>query len=552
MRAAPPPSTEKRFVVTSETQDRGGSLGMARRVITFSAGDPDGYGRYMPESDVDACIHHMRGQGYEVEDLRAAGHPEPDSSDTSHPSDPTGAPVDREDLHRRLREASDAFGGSYGLAANMDLDLGLVRSALAETRSLGDDPAAMFDAKLAELGFPPAPPAEVPSPEVLEYATPYTNPADGLPLVISQGIGGDGPWMVFRRHDRSLKRISTPALPERATPEECRRDLDEWMTKKGWRAPDPPADPEAPRSEVEQAPSAPVLRRVAPGDIITDGGTQARADMSDDTVDEYADEMRAGVVFPPIVVFQDPEENLWLAAGFHRVEAALRAGIQAITAEVRPGTRRDAVLYSCGENSEHGLRRTNADKRNAVRMVLEDEEWRGWSAERIGQVCRVCGDLVLKMKREMGLTSDIGGKVTYERAGTVSTMDTAGMARGQEPQAPPPSAAPAAPAPAIGAAERGGASLAPSAQPSSASYPSDRERAPAPAQPGPRLPEPRGEDDHTPTATARQFARACYGAILHVRDDDRSKREQAIVAVMEQHFQDAMETAVKAALADRK
>jgi hypothetical protein len=43
-------------------------------------------------------------------------------------------------------------------------------------------------------------------------------------------------------------------------------------------------------------------------------------------------------------------------------------------AEVRTGSRRDAVRYSVGANSVHGLRRTNEDKRREVQTLLADAE----------------------------------------------------------------------------------------------------------------------------------------------------------------------------------
>lgn len=123
-------------------------------------------------------------------------------------------------------------------------------------------------------------------------------------------------------------------------------------------------------------------------EISTDGGTQARAQTDWLVVDEYAHAMQDGATFPPVVVFWDGSDY-WLADGFHRIEAAARAGLETLPADVRQGTRRDAVLYACGANSAHGLRRTNADKRRAVETLLQDEEWRRWNDSEIGRRCRV-------------------------------------------------------------------------------------------------------------------------------------------------------------------
>jgi hypothetical protein len=41
------------------------------------------------------------------------------------------------------------------------------------------------------------------------------------------------------------------------------------------------------------------------GQIRTDGGTQMRAGVNEATAEEYADELRQGAVFPPVIVFHD-------------------------------------------------------------------------------------------------------------------------------------------------------------------------------------------------------------------------------------------------------
>ena len=98
---------------------------------------------------------------------------------------------------------------------------------------------------------------------------------------------------------------------------------------------------------------------------------QTRAALSEETVSDYKDAMDAGrSEFPPIVVFKDNlRKRLYLADGFHRVEAMLRRGDKRVKADVRIGTYADALKFALGANANHGLRRTNADKRHAVEMA---------------------------------------------------------------------------------------------------------------------------------------------------------------------------------------
>ena len=112
--------------------------------------------------------------------------------------------------------------------------------------------------------------------------------------------------------------------------------------------------------------------------IRCDGGTQPRAAIDDATVNEYVEDMKNGANFPAVTVFYDGADY-WLADGFHRLEASIKAGFSEINTLVKQGTRRDAVLYSVGANAKHGLRRSNADKRRAVTTLLEDSEWSQWS-----------------------------------------------------------------------------------------------------------------------------------------------------------------------------
>ena len=93
--------------------------------------------------------------------------------------------------------------------------------------------------------------------------------------------------------------------------------------------------------------------------IIIDKGTQSRAQISEETVSDYAEAMQAGDQFPPITVFHDGVDY-YLADGFHRLHAAQRLGKASIQAEVKTGTLRDAILFSLGANDKHGLRRSNA------------------------------------------------------------------------------------------------------------------------------------------------------------------------------------------------
>jgi hypothetical protein len=136
--------------------------------------------------------------------------------------------------------------------------------------------------------------------------------------------------------------------------------------------------------------------------IRTDGGSQARVRIKDQVVRDYAAAMTQQLAqgrlhFPPVVLFAEGP-TFWLADGFHRFQAATAAGLSDILAEVRPGNQRDAQLFSIASNAEHGLPRTNANKRKAVGLLLEDPERRQWSDREIARHCGVSDRLVNKVR----------------------------------------------------------------------------------------------------------------------------------------------------------
>lgn len=116
--------------------------------------------------------------------------------------------------------------------------------------------------------------------------------------------------------------------------------------------------------------------------IRTDGGTQMRVQLDAKTVDEYAEVYSEGGELPPVKVVYDGKDY-WLWDGFTRIEARKKAGLADVDVEVTKGNQRDAVLLSCGANAQHGLKRSNADKRKAVETLLQDPEWAKWSDQQI-------------------------------------------------------------------------------------------------------------------------------------------------------------------------
>lgn len=143
------------------------------------------------------------------------------------------------------------------------------------------------------------------------------------------------------------------------------------------------------------------IQKLQIADIRLDGNTQARAGMKTETISDYAEAMKQGDQFPPVVAFNDGS-NYWLADGFHRIYAARDIGVEEIDAEVREGSIHDAKRHAARANNKHGARPTREDKRHTVRMMLEDEELQKLSDREIAEDCEVSQPFVSKMRKTLG------------------------------------------------------------------------------------------------------------------------------------------------------
>jgi hypothetical protein len=169
--------------------------------------------------------------------------------------------------------------------------------------------------------------------------------------------------------------------------------------------------------------------------IKVDGDLQVRDKINEDAVREYAEVIREGGKMPPVTVFFDGK-TYHLADGWHRFFAHKQAAFAEIEAEVHDGTRRDAILFALSANDKHGLRRTNADKRRSVLVLLEDFEWSEWNNTKIAEVCGVSATFVDKIRKETNTPTPATRKVS--RDGVEYEMDTSKMGKkSKEPKEDP-------------------------------------------------------------------------------------------------------------------
>jgi hypothetical protein len=166
------------------------------------------------------------------------------------------------------------------------------------------------------------------------------------------------------------------------------------------------------------------------GKIRADPGVQQRVMLDDAAIADYADALKRGVRLPPVDVVYDGEVH-WLACGFHRREAHMRAHVIDMEVNVRRGTRSDAILLAARSNSKHGVRLTPADRRKAVTTLFTDPEWSKWSNMEIARRCNVSEFLVRQLREEL---SSIKSKIGNQNGGDELSENLSSIRSKIEPQ----------------------------------------------------------------------------------------------------------------------
>jgi hypothetical protein len=147
-------------------------------------------------------------------------------------------------------------------------------------------------------------------------------------------------------------------------------------------------------------------KRIRLDEIKIDGSTQMRESIDPDDVAELAEHYKAGKSIPAPVVFWDGSCSCyWPGDGHHRIAGRRAAGFDDIEVECHEGTKRDAVLYAAGANADHGVKRTNGDKRKAVATLLRDTVWGQWSDRAIADKCNVGHPLVASVRAQISTGS---------------------------------------------------------------------------------------------------------------------------------------------------
>jgi ParB/Sulfiredoxin domain len=142
------------------------------------------------------------------------------------------------------------------------------------------------------------------------------------------------------------------------------------------------------------------IQEISIDSIICDQQIMPREKIDENYLNELVEDLKAGAVFPPVDLFYDDECYI-LTDGFHRWHAFKKAGYEKIQAAVHKGNKSEALLFSCGANANHGLRRTNEDKRKVVFNLLSDSKYCTYSDGLIAEKCAVTQPFVSKLRQEL-------------------------------------------------------------------------------------------------------------------------------------------------------
>lgn len=134
--------------------------------------------------------------------------------------------------------------------------------------------------------------------------------------------------------------------------------------------------------------------------LVADAGIQVREKLDTEHVADLVTviEDNRSRELPAVVVFFDGSTH-WLADGFHRRAAHIRAGSQTISAEVRQGSKDAAKLFAAGANTRNGMRLNSGDKKRAILNALATPEGRKMGDRELARHVGCSAQYVIDVKK---------------------------------------------------------------------------------------------------------------------------------------------------------
>jgi Homeodomain-like domain len=132
--------------------------------------------------------------------------------------------------------------------------------------------------------------------------------------------------------------------------------------------------------------------------------SEMRVKVNTAKVKQYAGEKKRGSRFPPPVVFVGDDGVYRVGDGFHRLLADKENKVREVTADVRPGGLKEAILFNLKANQEaNGLPFQPGDLKKSVKTLLTSPEFADWTRMAIHKAVGCSYSLVSVVAKEIGL-----------------------------------------------------------------------------------------------------------------------------------------------------
>jgi hypothetical protein len=140
-------------------------------------------------------------------------------------------------------------------------------------------------------------------------------------------------------------------------------------------------------------------------DINFKGSPLCRYELNSDAVQEYAAAYQVDEKLPPPTLYHSRKNGLLVCDGMHRLTALQRNGVKQCLCEVLEGELESCFQAAVRGNLHHGVRRTNADKRQCVETAIHI--YPEVADLKIAEICHVSHSTVAEVRKLLVNTGTI-------------------------------------------------------------------------------------------------------------------------------------------------
>jgi len=184
--------------------------------------------------------------------------------------------------------------------------------------------------------------------------------------------------------------------------------------------------------------------------ILEDHDIQIRGEINSAVVKEYEAIVRETGRMDSITLFYDGEfdhaaTTFMIGDGWHRIAAYRGAGLVKINANLRQGTRSEAIEYALRRNGHHGAPMSKAQKRSATEIAVKDARIGELTDSKIARMVGVSQSLVSLVRRGISpeaATERVNGSKAKRAVNKASKPDASPAPAPERPAPPPPDPTP--------------------------------------------------------------------------------------------------------------